>query len=371
MAFTSRDFDTMVEETLDRIVDANIGISNRGSSSVIRTIVESIMSENSILYSQNQELYKAYSINDATGDDLDNLIAILGVIRKDATPCTAMITFSRPEASLADISIPYGTIVTTQQNTDGNIYEFMVIVDDAVLPAGSTSVEVLTECTTAGHIYLPQNTINIMNSAPIGIDKATNIAPITGGTNRETDAELRQRAKNALSELGKGTISAIKTAVKNISGVSDVLIADMPNNIIGTINVVIASDTIPVTPEKMAEVENTIYSTKAAGIKPNIIYPEIVNVDVSVNIVTTDVSEFDPSTYDMQLVSDAIAQYANGRTIGETFVVNQMERAVLNVINNEFADIITIAPTSNVSVTGIEIIKCGTITVTANPIEWR
>ena len=51
MALVIREFETMVDETLQRIVNANIGITNIIPGSVIRTIIESLLNGFSVLFS--------------------------------------------------------------------------------------------------------------------------------------------------------------------------------------------------------------------------------------------------------------------------------------------------------------------------------
>ena len=85
MALVIREFETMVDETLQRIVDANIGITNILPGSVIRTIIEAIMAETDIQNYTIDQIYKAMNIDTSTGSDLDALVTILGISRKQAT----------------------------------------------------------------------------------------------------------------------------------------------------------------------------------------------------------------------------------------------------------------------------------------------
>ena len=43
MAITIREFETMVADTLSRIINSGVGIDNTSTGSVVRTLVESIM----------------------------------------------------------------------------------------------------------------------------------------------------------------------------------------------------------------------------------------------------------------------------------------------------------------------------------------
>lgn len=359
MALVIRDLEQMVEETLDRIVDSGIGITNRNASSVIRTIVESIIVENDIQYNQINELYNAYCIDSANEDDLDNLISILGVIRKPATKCTGVATFMRSNPSTSDISIPYAQIISTKQNSDGSIIEFMVVDDNAKIVAGDVSADVNVECMTAGSVYIPSNALNIMNTPIIGIDSVTNNEAITGGSNKEDDKSLRERAKQALLGLGKGTSDALRSVLMGIDGVVDVMVLDMDNGV-GTAGIVIVTATIPPSTDLKAVIENTISKTKAAGIKIDVIYPEIVLTNVTVE--TTD--------GDADTIGHAILSYFESLKISETFIINQLERTILNACNIPTMDVKTTEPPTNVEIGGTQIIRRGGV-ITINGVVWN
>lgn len=366
MAIVTREFETMVDDTLQRIVDANAGITNIMPGSVVRTIVEALLAETDIQNYMIDEIYKAMNIDTATGEDLENIVEILGVTRKSATYAEGIVKFGRSDEYSTDIAIQYAQMVSTKQNSNGDIYEFIVIDDDAKLVAGDLSVDVNVRATKPGRIYLPINTVTIMNTSVIGIEYVTNAVEINSGTDEETDDELRERAKQALSELGKGTSNALRSALLKLNGVNDVVILDT-NRGVGTADIVMITNDIPPSTALVNQINAVINETKSAGINIEVIYPTIDTQDISVTL--KNVNNIDiPDEY-INLAANAIVEYCNSLSIGDTLILSQMERLIGNAINNIDIDIITLSPSANVVPSSTQVIRNGIITI--NGVEWN
>ena len=352
MSINIRDFDVMVNDTLQRIVDAGVGITNINVGSVIRTIVESIIAEIDINYYQINQIYNALNIDNAVGADLDSLVSILGVVRKPATKCHGIVTFNITQPSSYDINIPFAQIISTRQDRNGNMVEFIVTDDDKYILAGELSVDVNVESINAGSLYIPTNALNIMNTPIIGIESVHNGDEIVGGTDAESDELLRSRAKQALSNLGKGTNIALESALLNIPDVLDAMVIDMSRGV-GTADIVVVTASIPPSTELNNEILSTVDSTKSAGIDVEVVYPTIVSVDVEITVTDGDID----------VIGNAIISYFSTLKISQSFIINQMERFVLNACNIDDMDMSTITPSNNVDISGTEIIRSGIITI--------
>lgn len=369
MPLIVREFETMVDETLQRIVNANIGITNTIPGSVIRTIIEALLVETDIQNYTIGEIYKAMNIDTATGSDLDAIVAILGVVRKPATYGEGVVTFGRSDAYVSDIAIQYAQMVSTKQNNNSNnnkIYEFIVIDDEAKLPTGQLEVTVNIRALEPGHIFLPVNTINVMSTPIIGMEYVTNKVEFYGGTDEETDDELRFRAKQALARLGKGTGVAIRAALLELTGVVDAMVVDM-NRGVGTADVVVITSEIPPTLALQNEIESTISITKAAGIDVKTIYPTIRTQDISVTIV--DMTGALISDDNIKKAYDAVANYCNNLSVGDVLIISQLERAIGNAINDIDIDVIVTTPNANVVPSSTEVIRHGDIVINDTVIE--
>lgn len=352
MGLVEREYENMVNDSLARIVGANIGINNTSPGSVSRTIVEAILSELDVTNYNIAQAYASKSVDDATDEDLDNIAKIFGITRHQATSAIGTVTFSTTEASATDIAIQYNQIVSTKQNSSGVVYEAMVTDPDMYLPAGQLSITVNVTITEPGIVYIPVGVLNIINTSIIGINSVSNQSIISGGTNRETDDNLRIRVKGALSKIGKGTATALENTLKDIVGVNDAIILDM-NQGVGTADAVIVTDVIPPSAELIDEINSVIASTKSAGIRIYVVYPTILTINTT--ITTTG--------GDDNVVGKAILDYINSLGIGDEYIINQMESAVVVAINDPTIDIATTLPASNITATSTQIIKSGVITV--------
>ena len=369
MALVIREFETMVDDTLQRIVDANIGITNVLPGSVIRTIVEAILAETDIQNYTIEQIYRAMNIDTATDEDLDAIVSILGVVRKQATYAEGTITFGRSDVYDTDINIQYAQIVSTRQdNNTGIIHEFIVTDSDAKLPKDQLKTAVNIRALNPGRIYLPAGSITIMSTPIIGIEYVTNEVEFSSGTDKETDEELRARAKQALAGLGKGTNAALRSALLDVDGVDDVIVMDM-NRGVGTADIIAVTSEIPPSITLQNEVNDIISITKPAGIHIEVIYPTIISHDIAITLI--DISgtmSAIPAAY-ISSAGHAIMEYCSSLSVGDTFIISQLERAIGNAISDNNIDVETTMPSANVTPASTEVIRHGTITI--NGVIWN
>ena len=354
-----QDFDSMVSDTLQSIVDSGVGITNIAPGSVIRTIIEAILDNVDVINYYIEHVYDALGIDSATGDDLDRLVAILGITRNKSTHSTGIVTFSTGDAPYEyDISIPYGYEISTRQDSDGGVYIYTVDEEDVVLKAGETSIDVEVKSEIAGHQYLPAGALCIMTKSIIGIASVVNKNEINSGSDEETDSQLRKRTNEYVTSFGKCTDNALKMAIESVKGVINCTIVDQYQGV-GTSGAIVVPEILPALDDVVAEVEKVVADTKAAGIKVFIIYPEIKYIDIDITIT---------ESVDHNLVLMAVSNYTNSLKVGQTFMIRQMERKILNIIDNndienDDVDITTTIPSGNVSCGSEEIIRVKSITV--------
>ena len=368
MAISIREFETMVTDTLSRIVNSGVGIDNTSTGSVVRMLVEAIMAENDIQWYELSEIYKNMNIDTATGEDLDNLVKIVGVVRNGATAATTTLTFSTTEASVSDIIIPYNQICSTQQDHNGVIYSFKT-TEEATLVAGETSVTVPAVCTEAGSLFVPANTVVIMDSPIIGIDSVTNGEAVNGGSDAETDPELRERSRDALLSLGKSTVP-LEGCVKAIPGVTDAIVVDMPGGVVGTASVTIVTNEIP-TPESLkSEIHDVVDESKAAGVLVNIVYPDICWTQCDITIAdesgTVHMTDINKTN-----IGNAIIEYFKTLSIGDDVRMSQIMRYALNAIDSDsyYATVKINGSASDMVVNATEVASIDGITI--NGTVWK
>lgn len=183
-----------------------------------------------IIYACSVQIYQAMQYADyagkqsfltyANGSFLDNLAALRGISRRQATPAKTTLQFSIAAAIGSAVAIPAGTRVT-----NGNDVYFATD-EYAEITAGQTSVTVSATCTEAGAggTGFAIGEFSTLVNAIAYITAVTNTTETYGGAEIETDDELKERiyeAPGGYSTTGPNDayVFHTKNAVPNIGDV--------------------------------------------------------------------------------------------------------------------------------------------------------
>ncbi|MCX6627060.1 MAG: baseplate J/gp47 family protein [Candidatus Solibacter sp.] len=90
-------------------------LTDRNPGSVVRLLAESFAREYAVVSKQLDAIYKGAFLETATGRDLDQVAALVGVERRQATFAVGSAVFSRSTPAPADIFVPAGTRLSTSQ----------------------------------------------------------------------------------------------------------------------------------------------------------------------------------------------------------------------------------------------------------------
>lgn len=217
MSFTPRKYKDIFDEmrAMSQVVtDFEVG-------SVARTMYESFAYELALLYEKMQLVYLSAYVDTAQGNQLDQVVAVLGIRRSQPDFAEGVVSFQRDGAG-QEILIPIGTLVATEESSTGEKKVYQTI-KEATLGATRTRVDVQVRGVERGEeLETAASTVVVMPRPVPGVKFVTNPAPIRlVGKRRETDEELRERAKNALISSGKATSLSIENALLSLSGVRD------------------------------------------------------------------------------------------------------------------------------------------------------
>ncbi len=190
---------------------ARCGLSDSSDTSVAKTLAAATGQCLEELSYNSQNILSVFSIDTAAGDDLDRRALDYlptPLARIPAQPAVASLTFSRGSTGGA-VTIPAGTRVT-----DGGQQAFLT-QQDATIPAGQASLgQVAASAVVAGIAgNVAANTLTVFGQRPLGVDAVTNPVAATGGANAESDAAFRQRIRQYVSGVARGTPSALVAAV--------------------------------------------------------------------------------------------------------------------------------------------------------------
>src|SRR5574343_76308 len=184
----------LVRGTCEQLTDFNPG-------SVTRALLEASAIEHEELYLQ---MY--HGIVEAIP------VAIYGAFdfgQQAAVAAYGYVIFYRETPAASDIVMPSGTRVTT---TTGLSF---VTAADATLLTGQYNVSAVARCETAGAIgTVAAGAITVLTSALTGIDAVTNPAAFTTGADAETDEARKNRFREYIATLARGTKAAVEYGAK-------------------------------------------------------------------------------------------------------------------------------------------------------------
>ena len=165
--------------------------------------------------------YKQNLLAYSTGENLDKLAEFYGVERLQPRPAITALKFSIDQPLGFDVVIPKGTRATADSKV------FFETTQEAVIPAGQTSVEVQAVCTTAGSIgngYAIGQINKLVDPIPY-ITKVENTSMSMYGTDTEDDERFRERIRLSMERFSnagsrEAYIYHTKTAHQDIEDVS-------------------------------------------------------------------------------------------------------------------------------------------------------
>jgi len=238
-------------------------LTDRNPGSVTTTLAEAFSRELAVLHRQMRGIYESAFVDLATDSALDHVVALLGLARKNARFASGEVLFKRTSPATGDVTIPSGTLISTDQ---GQTFE---TTNKRTLRRGQLSVTAPIRAQVEGTPgKVDAGLIKNVNRPIFGIDSVVNEAATFFATQKETDEELRRRARGTLERAGKSTVDAILYA----------LIEDLPEITEANIQVVEKTETpgyvevrlgldATASPDLVARVEDSIFSARPAGVR--------------------------------------------------------------------------------------------------------
>lgn len=248
--------------TLSPLTDTNVG-------SVTRTLCEATGREITVVYQQINQAYLAGFVDTATGQSLDLVVSILGVVRKTKDFAIGLVTFFRDAAAgEGNVTIPEGTLLRTSK---GEATFFAT--QERTLQRGQVRIDVTVRATDAskGSAGVRKaGEITTLAQPITGIARVTNLDATVLGAKDETDDELRARAKAALQGLGKATLAALAQVIfeerAKLDEVRDPNSPPAKRSDPGTVFLLVESR-----PERFKNLQARVEETRAAGVQATLV----------------------------------------------------------------------------------------------------
>lgn len=229
--------------------------------SVLTALNGALASQVRYIEQQNDAVAAALSIWTAEGTDLDVLILDrLLDGRYLGNYATGELVFYRRSAAGTDITIPALTKVSCPNDLGETLY--FVTTEAATLVAGTKSVVVAARCFERGLLgNVPAGAVNKLYETITGIEGVSNPSAFSGGTDEETDTELRQRYIDVATLPGTATIAMLEAKLSDIDTVRE---AKVWNRDEGCIEV-ICDDSVGLVATS-ADIDDCLQENKAAGV---------------------------------------------------------------------------------------------------------
>lgn len=168
----------------------------------IRKILDTVAEAISSASIDSMLLTYSYDVDSRSGADLDAFCALFGMSRYPARRATGSVLFQRSSLATQSSMIPAGSQLATSDSPP------LIVQTTAsvIFPASQLSITVPVQSVTGGsNGNLPANSIVRMISVVDGVGTVSNPASLTGGSDGESDAQLRDRFKRTIFRNLAGT----------------------------------------------------------------------------------------------------------------------------------------------------------------------
>lgn len=218
--FVAKTFEQIFAQMVAQVV-AQSDLSDVSDTGVVKHILAAAARSDDEQYYQMTLLLKLFSIDTASGDDLDARAAEIQpavLTRYQAVAATGQVVFSRNGTS-GTVNIPTGTKVKT---SDGQVFTTTTAVSiTAASPEQITGHGVGRDSTPASVVAdepgedgnVAAGTIIKFDARPAGVDEVTNLNATAYGADKETDDAFRARLKAYVASLPRSTVQSLESAV--------------------------------------------------------------------------------------------------------------------------------------------------------------
>jgi len=249
--------------------------------------------------------------------DLDALAARNGISRDPGSFATGQVTFQITSDSAV---IPADTRVTTPPDGSGDVIAFET-TEEVAASAGDTELTAPVEAVERGtQGNVGSGSLTRLPSPPplVGGDPpVTNNSATTGGEDEETNAELRERTRNALvGTAGGGTTEGVESGlVEAFDGLDleDVLVDESVSS---------GFDVVVDGGPSDSDLNDEIDRLQPVAIEGTLVRPTDVTIDVTVDV--------SGSSINTSRVDEEIREYISGRGLGGDIIRDVLVATVIN-----------------------------------------
>ncbi len=288
----------------------------------------------------------------ATGEYLDRHAAQRGLSRIKGNKATGFVVFSLDTPLDHDITIPQGTVCS---NADGSLR--YVTINDDTIPRETSYKLIECEAQDSGERYnLGRGNVTvIMTYFSVGLS-ITNATSFIGGTNDESDEELRERIADSYLNTPNGANEEFYIDLaKSADGIQS---ATVTKTSAGNITVCVGGmGDVPCNSD-YENVRTLLNTHRPFGINLTVTRPELVTVNVTAEI---DIKSGYNANEVIANVRIAITDFFNRLAVGENVKLAALGKTLYEtdgVDNYAFVNM------TNTTIAASQLAKLGTVSVT-------
>ncbi len=226
--------------------------------SVLTTVNEAMGVQVQFIEEMAKAAIEANSVWTASGDDLEMLCTDRGITRQDGTRSNGTLTFRTSTPATNTIVIETGTVASAIGVDGSRIY--VETIEDGVIDVGQTSVTVDAQSQNTGTDgNVPEYAVDRLIDHISGV-RVENTAAFTGGTDEESDDDLRDRYKYATDINGRATLPLMEQHIYDLETVRE---CQIYTKAAGEIEIVVDTEVID---EDDDDVVDCIEENMAVGI---------------------------------------------------------------------------------------------------------
>ncbi|GBF73044.1 hypothetical protein PA598K_01329 [Paenibacillus sp. 598K] len=249
-------FDDLLSQMEDKAREAFGDTVNTSVRSPLGIILRIFAWFLAMSWSNAEDVYNSGYIPTATGNNLDRLGPQVGITRTQAQWASGLLTITGTPGYI----VPAGTRVTTRLGIE---YETTTAVE---LEDGTATVPIeALEAGASGNVAAGTITI-LVNPVP-DILTVNNATAVTGGREKETDAEFRQRFDLSVAGGGAASVDALRGALLRLPSIRAATILENYGMTPDAGRPPKSFEAFVLGGEDQ-EIADTIFSVKSGGIEP-------------------------------------------------------------------------------------------------------
>ena len=289
----------------------------------------------------------------AEGEYLDLHAQLRSLERKEATRAVGTLRFTAGEASENDRAIPLGTVCMT-----AGLVRFET-TQAAVLSAGATQVDVPAQAVQPGSAgNVSADAVVSMAVAPVGIQSCGNPSPFLGGSDGESDQELRARVMDTFQRLPNGANAAFyEQGALSFDEVAAASVLPRSRGI-GTVDVVVSTHSGKADPALLEQIQAYFQRRREIAVDVQVRAPEQVKVDVAIRLQPAEGSSLETAAAGVEA---AVRNWFSGERLGKPVLLAQLYSLIFacdGVANCKLA-----APADDVEIAAHQLPVLGNLTV--------